>query len=159
MPRPAAWASAVALYVFAWLVVVAFGLALPLVLALMRVSPRLGCLVMLVFWMSPVPMAAVIHDFVSRLVGARPSAPRAASLASATSWWAGFVAWATIIVVSFTMIFVNLVIDPPPPLEPDAIWNLVTQVIAVSRPVRSAIWIVLAAIVYELELRARATEP
>jgi len=157
MPRTAAWASAVALYLFAGVVKVTFGLALPLVIALLRLSPRVGWLAMLLLWLSPVPLAAALHGLVNRLIGDRAPGEPGARLGGATSWWAGFVAWATIIFVSTTMVFVTLVIDPPPPLEPDSLWNLAAEVSAVTSPVRSAIWIVLAAFVYELELRVRAT--
>jgi hypothetical protein len=154
MPRPIAWASAAALYLFAAGVRVMFSLAMPLLAALMRHSPRLAWLGLLLLWLSPVAIVAALHESVGRFIGASASAPRAARLA--TSCWAGFVAWATIIIVTLTMAFVVLVIDPPPVVDPDSVWNLAAAVTAGAT--RSSIWIVLAAYVYEVERRARQTD-
>ena len=158
MPRPVAWASAVALYLFAAGVRATFALAMPLLIALMRHSPRLAWLGMLILWISPVAIAAAIHDLVGRLIGLRGLAASDPWLGGATSWWAGFMAWATIIIVSMTMVFVVLVFNPPPVVDPDSVWNLAAAVTeGVAGTMRSSIWIVLAAYVYELQLRAHRT--
>jgi hypothetical protein len=156
MPQPIALASAAALYLFAAGVRVMFGLVMPLLAALMRHSPRLAWLGLLLLWLSPIAIVAALHESVGRFIGVSASGPRAPRLA--TSWWAGFVAWATIIIVTMTMAFVVLVIDPPPVVDPDSVWNVAATVIAgVTGTTRSLIWIILAAYVYELELRARHT--
>jgi hypothetical protein len=157
MPRPVAWASAAALYLFAAGVSASFALAMPLLMALIRHSPRLAWLGMLLLWLSPVAVVTALHDLVGRFIGGKASEPREPRL-GATSWWAGFVAWATILVVTMTMAFVVFVIDPPPVVDPGSVWNVAATVIAgVTGTTRSSIWIVLAAYVYEIELRARRT--
>jgi hypothetical protein len=158
MPRPAAWACAGGLYLFAGGVGATFALAMPLLFALMRHAPRLAWLGMLLLWLSPIGIVAALHNLVGRLIGGEAPGPRDPSLGGATSWWAGFVAWATIIIVTMTMAFVVLVIDPPPVVDPDAVWNVAAAVTrGVTGTTRSLIWIVLAAYVYEVELRARRT--
>jgi hypothetical protein len=133
-----------------------FALAMPLLVALMRHSPRLAWLGTLLLWLSPIAIVAALHGSVSRFIGVRASDPRNPRLA--TSWWAGFVAWATIIIVTMTMAFVVLVIDPPPVVDSDSVWNLAAAVTGgVTGATRSLIWIVLAAYVYEIERRARHT--
>jgi hypothetical protein len=159
MPRPAAWASALALFVFAMGVRTLFALVMPLLFALVRHSPRLGGLGLLLLWLSPMALAAGLHDLVARFIGLKAPVPGGSWLGDPSSWWLGFVAWATIIVVSIAMAFVMLVVDPPP-ADPDALGSLVA---AVTRRqgfgAGSGVWIALAAYVYELELKARETAP
>ena len=63
-----------------------------------------------------------------------------------------------IIIVSMTMVFVVLIFDPPPVVDPDSIRSLAAAVTdGVAGPMRTALWIVLAAYVYELQLRAHRT--
>jgi hypothetical protein len=148
--------SAGALYLFAAGVRVMFALAMPLLVALMRHSPRLAWLGMLLLWLSPIAIVAALHESVGRFIGVRASGPRDPRLAA--SGWSGFVAWATIIIVTLTMAFVVLVIDPPPVVDPDSVWNLAAAMAGgVTGATRSSIWIVLAAYVYEIERRARHT--
>jgi hypothetical protein len=155
MPRPVAWVSAAALSLFAAGVSASFALAVPRLIALIRHSPRLAWLGMLLLWLSPIAVVAALHALVGRFIAGKTSGPREPRLI-ATSWWAGFVAWATILMVSMTMAFVAFVIDPPPVGGPDSVWNVAATVIAgVTGTTRSLIWIVLAAYVYELDLRAR----
>src|SRR5260221_30325 len=153
MPRPAAFASGVVIFFFASGIRMAFALAMPILILLMRHWPRLAWLGMLLLWLSPVAGAAAIHDIVGRLIGATAPASRDAWLGCATSWWAGFVAWATIIVVSVTTALVALLFDPPPIVDPDYVWNAVTS--GGASAAGPVIWILLASWVYELELRAR----
>jgi hypothetical protein len=158
LPRPAAWASAVALFIYAAGVSVALAFIIPLLAGLLRQAPRLAWLGMLAAWLSPIAGAAAIHAAVDRvLVGREPGSPRRHSpVGGATSWWVGVVAWATIILVTMTTAFVMLVVDPPPIAPPEALWHLAAAVTkGVSGLVRSALWIVLAAYVYELERSAR----
>jgi hypothetical protein len=152
MPRPAAWASAVALYLFAAGVGRLFGFAMPILFALIHHWPRLGWLGMLLLWLSPMAIAAAIHAPIARWLGDGHGGP--------TSWWAGFVAWAAIIVVTMTTALVLVVLDPPPVRDPDSVWNLA---VALTRGAPGTtgpvIWIVLAAFVYELELGAERGRP
>ena len=160
MPRPAAWASAVALYVVAIVVRALFASVMPLLLALLRHSPRLAGLGLVLLWLSPIAMAAALHDVVGRFVGLRAPVPGESWLGGATSWWVGFVAWATIIVVSAAMAFILLVIKPPPvdPHWPHSSWDVVAALTGRgSGGLGPAVWLVLAAYVYELELKASET--
>jgi hypothetical protein len=161
MPRPVALASGLALFVFAAGVQTAFALAMPLLIALMRVWPRLAWVGVLLLWLSPIAAAAAIHAAVGRLIGATTRASRDDWLGGAASWWAGFVAWASIILVSITMVLVTVVLHPPPIRDPHAVvWGLLA--VATGSGAGSAhalIWILLASYVYELERRARKTDP
>jgi hypothetical protein len=158
MPRPAAWASAVALYVVAIVVRAIFATIMPLLVALLQRSPRLAGLGMLVLWLSPIALAAALHDVVGRFVGLRAPVPGESWLGGATSWWVGFVAWATIIVVTLAMAFILLVIKKPPPVDPHGALNVIALLTGrQSGGLGPAIWLVLAAYVYELELRASET--
>jgi hypothetical protein len=160
IPHPVAWANAVALFVFAAGESVAMAFVMPILIELMRHSPRLAWLGMLAVWLSPIAVAAAIHNVVDGVLGLGESKPTGrGAFGGATSWWAGFVAWAAIIFVTMTTAFVMLVVDPPP-VDPDAVWNLAATVTrGVSGIVRSIVWIVLAAYVYELERAARGAPP
>ncbi len=160
MPRPVALASGLALFVFARGVGMAFALVMPLLMALMRAWPRLAWLGVLLLWLSPIAAAAAIHGVVGRLIGATSPASRDAWLGGAASWWAGFVAWAAVIVVSITMGLVSVVLDPPPIVDPDHVSALIAAATSGGSGIaRSVVWILLAAYVYELELRARKSDP
>src|SRR5215831_15300178 len=92
IPGPTAWASAVVLFVFARGVGVAMAFVMPILIALMRHSPRLAWLGMLIVWLSPIAAAAVIHNFLAGVLGlGKPeSSARGRWLGGAASWWAGF---------------------------------------------------------------------
>ena len=129
---------------------------MPLLFALLRSWPRLAFVGVLLLWLSPVALAAAIHDVVGRAIGAIPRASRARWLGGAASWWAGFVAWATILVVTISMALVAAVVEPPPILDPEYVRNFIAAVTnGGAGAARSVTWILLAAYVYELELRAR----
>jgi hypothetical protein len=135
---------------------------LPIVIQLMRHSPRLGWIAMLMVWLSPIGAAAAIHDAVERAMGRRAGRvrPEGWPLRGAASWWAGLFAWVTIIFVTVTTAFLMLVFDPPPIVDPDHLWDLAGAVIrGVSGAERSLTWIILAAYVYELERVAREDGP
>ena len=69
--------------------------------------------------------------------------------------WAGFVAWATILLVTMTTGFVMLVIDPPP-VDPDTLAALALRNLgAWHGVVHAAVWLALAASVHSLESAAR----
>ena len=152
LPKPGAWASAVALFAYAAIVSIGIAMAMPLIAELMRYSPRLGWLAILAVWVAPIGGAAVLHHTGHRVLdlGDVSSVARGAS-----STWAGFVAWATIILVSMTTSFVMLIIDPPP-VEPDSISAFALESLQAWHGVlRAIVWIVLAAYVYTLERAAR----
>jgi hypothetical protein len=154
LPHPASWASAVALFIFAIGVSAAMAVVMPLLFELMRHSLRLAWLGILCVWLAPIPAAGAVHRVAH---GVLDLADTRHGITPASSLWAGFVAWAAIILVSMTASFVMLVIDPPPIDEPDALLGLVTAVTHWSSGlVRMGVWIVLAAYVYELERRQRS---
>lgn len=155
LPRPAAWASGVALYVFASLVRITFVFAMPFLVALMRHWPRLAWVSLLLLWLSPIAGAAAIHNFSDRLLRANKRAAPEPRLTGAASWWAGFVAWATIIVVSFTVALVAVALDPPPIVDPESLSSAFVAVTSGATTARSILWVLLAACVYELEARTR----
>jgi hypothetical protein len=162
IPQPTAWATAVALLVFATAVSAAMACIMPILIALMRHWPRLAWFAILVMWLSPIPAAAAIHNVVARFIGVDPSgpSPRPGWFGGVASWWAGFFAWVAIIFVSMTTAFVMLVFNPPP-VDDGAVWHGVVSSLAaavtggVSGIDRAIIWIILAAYVYELERRSR----
>ena len=151
LPKPSAWASAIALFFYATAVSFAFALAMPLIAELLRQSPRLGWLAILTVWLAPVGGAAAIHHTGHRILdlGDVSKVARGAS-----SLWAGVVAWATIILVSMTASFVMLVLDPPP-VEESVSRFVLRSLEAWHGLVRPVVWIVLAAYVYTLERAAR----
>ncbi len=159
IPIPGALASAIALFVYASLVSFFFAAIMPFVGELIERAPRLGWLAMLLVWIAPTLGAAAAHRVghgVLDLADTRKVAR------SATSLWAGFVAWAAILVVSLTTSFVMLVIDPPP-ADPDfavagALANLDVLHHGLSTwraVVNLVVWISLATGVYTLERAAR----
>jgi hypothetical protein len=155
IPHPASWASAVALFFFAIGVSFVFAIVFPILAELMRRSPRLALTGMLVTWLSPIAVAATIHRFASGVLDLADTKARSGIAASV---WAGFVAWAAILVVSMTTSFLMLILDPPP-AEPDALlsaaWSISTVMTrGVSGIVHSALWVVIAAYVYELDRAA-----
>jgi hypothetical protein len=158
VPHPTAWASAVALFFFAWAVTVAMAFAFPLLFELMRHSPRLAWLGILLVWVAPIAGAAAIHHAVGSVLDLGDGrAVSGGSWPGMPSVWAGFVAWATILFVTTATSLVMLVLDPPP-VDPDAIHALAVEMTrGFSGIVRSVVWVVLAAYVYELERAARVT--
>lgn len=151
LPKPGAWASALALFAYAAGVSLVMGLALPFIAELMKVSPRLGWLAVLGVWTSPVAGAALLHHTGHRILDLGDTAREARAASSA---WVGFVAWATILLVSMTTTFVMLVIDPPP-VDESLLTLAVESLQAWHGVVRPVVWIVLAAYVYTLERAAR----
>ena len=150
LPKPGAWASAVALFFYAGAVSLVFALLMPLIGELLRYSPRLGWLAILTVWMAPIGGAAVFHHTGHRILDLGDSSRVARGPASL---WAGFVAWATILLVSLTTSFVMLVIDPPP-VDESWMTFAVDSLAAWHGVVRPIVWIVLAAYVYTLERAA-----
>ena len=156
---PTAFASAGALLVYASLVSMFFAFVMPYVGELIEKAPRLGWLAMLAVWMSPVLGAATVHRTAHGILDTMDTQRVSRN---ATSLWAGFVAWVTIIFVSMTTSFVMLVIDPPP-VDPD--FTVIRALADVDmwhrglsnwKPVvHLVVWIFLATGVYSLERAAR----
>jgi hypothetical protein len=156
VPHPIAWASAGALLAFATAVSAALGLMLPPLFDLMERSPRLAWLGILLTWLAPIAAAATGHRALHYALDVADTKPRAHGPAG--SLWAGFVAWATILLVSFTTSLFMLVLDPPP-VDRSVLARLFSEVspLAAHRMVPTIAWVVLAAYVYELERRARGS--
>jgi hypothetical protein len=154
-PRPASWATGLALFAYAYVVRVGMLLALPWIVELMRLSQRLGWLAFLLLWVAPIALAAAIHRVGHHALDAlddRGAAPRVRTPAG--HLWAGYVAWASVLLVSTLTSLVMLVIDPPP-AEDDAVSMLLADMAhGTLGVVRAGVWIVLAACVYEVERAA-----
>jgi hypothetical protein len=151
IPHPASWAAAVALFAFGLGVSFATAFLLPLVIELMRFSPRLGWLGFLALWLAPIPVAAFIHRATQGVLDLADRGVRR----SGGSLWAGFFAWATFVFVTVTTGLVMLFVDPPP-VDPGAMFTLFTEIQrSGAGVVRCAIWIVFAAYAYELERGVR----
>jgi hypothetical protein len=159
LPHPAAWASAGALFVFATGVSMAMAFTLPPLFELMHTSPRLAWIGILSVWCAPVVAAAAGHNVLHAVLDLGDSKKVAkGAFGGSASLWAGFVAWAAIIFVTLTTGLVMLVLDPPPVDGPDAMWSLAVGVLrGVPGIVRTVVWVVLAAYVYDLERKARGT--
>ena len=154
LPRPASWASAVALFLFAGAIRVGMALVIPLLFSLMRVSPRLAWLAILGVWLSPVALAAAAHRATSGLLDlvdmTREGRP---AETTATSVRAGLFAWLAVLFVTTVTGLAMLVVDPPP-VEPDAVLGLFVHAMGGGAGLLSAgIWIAVAAGVYELDRR------
>jgi hypothetical protein len=156
---PTAFASAGALLVYASLVSMFFATVMPYVGELIEKAPRLGWLAFLAVWLAPSFGAAAVHRTAH---GILDTMDRGRVSRNATSVWAGFIAWVTIIFVSTTTSFVMLVIDPPP-VDPDfTVIRALADVDFLHRGLSSwkpvvhlAVWILLATGVYSLERAAR----
>lgn len=158
IPHPASWASSIALYVFALAVNLAMAFVIPLLFDLMPDAPRLAWLGVLLVWLAPVAVAAVGHRVVHGMLDlVDPEAVGESAAHGLTSLWAGFVAWATIVLVTIATTLTMLVLDPPP-VDPDAVlglFNLTTH--GLRGTARAVIWIVLAAYAYDLQRVARTS--
>jgi hypothetical protein len=155
LPRPASWASSVALFAFARGVSIAMALLVPLLFALMRVSPRLAWLGIFGVWLAPIGLAALAHRATSRLLDlvdmSRDDRPAETTV---TSLRAGLFAWLSILFVTTATALAMLVIDPPP-VEPDAMLGIFMSAMGGGAGlVGTAIWILITAYVYELDRRA-----
>jgi len=159
LPRPASWASGLALFAFARVVGIGMALALPILFELMRLSPRLAWIGILGVWLAPVALAAVAHRATSATLDvvdaerARPGPnPAAGSLR------AGLFAWLAVIFTSTVATLALLVIDPPP-VEPDSLGAFFATAAGAGKTLASAlIWIVVASLVYEVDARAMRGE-
>jgi hypothetical protein len=136
----------------------AMAFTLPPLFELMHTSPRLAWIGILSVWCAPVVAAAAGHNVLHAVIDLGDSKKVAhGAFPGSASLWAGFVAWAAIIFVTLTTGLVMLVLDPPPVDRPDAMWSLAVGVLRVPGAVRTVVWVVLAAYIYELERKARGT--
>lgn len=151
LPDRIAWLNAAALLVYGVGVSYAFAIAFPILLELAIRSPRLGWFGILVVWLAPIPVAALVHRTVHGVLDAAGDRERVSALGS---WWAGFFAWAAILFVTMTTSFILLVIDPPP-VEPEALLRTALATSSISISVRTVVWLVVAAFVAHLERASR----
>jgi hypothetical protein len=124
-----------------------------MLIELMRVSPRLAVLGGLAAWLSPIPLVAVGHRVVSAFLGrADPSAKDAGAMSA----WAGLFAWLVLWLSSSVVVFVLLLINPPRP-EPEQLVSAFAGMSggAAILSVQTAVWIVVAAFLYEAERRMK----
>lgn len=155
IPHPASWASAVVLAVFAKGVGFGMAIVIPLIFALLPHAPRLAWLGLLLVWIAPIGLAAAVHKATRGMLDFATTPPPAGPPPPTASLWAGFVAWATVIVVTLLSGFAMLVVDPPP-VEPETAQGLLETIARGPLGiVHALVWIVLAACVYELERSAR----
>jgi hypothetical protein len=161
VPSKFAWLSGFCLYgaLLAWSALLAF--TIPLLLELMRVSPRLAMLGILGVLVAPAPVIAFVHHAASGVLDLadRGDGERArGALPGASSWWAGVLSWCALFAVSTATSVVLLVIFPPEP-EPDVLGVLSLALSYASGSLRSGVhavvWITIAAQIYELERRAK----
>lgn len=153
IPGRVSWFTAAALLVYAVGVSTVFTFAFPLLLELATRSPRLGWFGILARWLAPIPVAALVHRVLHRLLDAVGDRERVTALGS---WWAGLFAWVAMIFVTMTTSFILLVLDPPP-VEPDALWRGVLAMSALSINVRTVVWLFVAVVVVHLESKSRGS--
>lgn len=160
LPGPAAWISAVVLFVFSSLVLSGVGLLMPAFLELWRAYPRLGALVGLLLALSPgIGLTIVHHGTKGALdrVERRPD-PRGI-LPSVESVWAGLFGWCVFVLANVVGTFVLLVVFPPPPGEDSLAQILLAQTNpALVFSIRTIVFVVVSAFAYEAEGRTRVPE-
>ncbi len=161
VPSPISLLCAVLTYVMLGVFTAAATVLVPQLLELLRTAPHLAMLAILGFVVSPGVVVVMVHhlghrslDTVDRAAEPKPFFPRA------ESFWAGAHAWLTLYGTSVLTSLVLLVITPPKP-EPDAsflsLFASLARNVSLAHPLslHSAIWIVIATQIYELERRAR----
>lgn len=158
IPNTTAWLSAGALYALLHAWSVAAMIAIPLLRELFERSPRLAILGFLGVALAPVPVAAVVHRFVSGALDQLDVAGRS-SRATVESVWAGLHAWFVLWGASTLTTFVLLLIVPPNP-DRATFTSLVLSAVDTSNvgllSLRSAIWLAIAAQLVHLERLAHA---
>lgn len=158
-PGPAAWISSVVLLVYSSLALGVIAAALPLLLELLRVQPRLGVLGLFAAVLAPGVVITVAHHSAKGVldkVDSKGRGPRGI-LPSAESVWAGLFGWCVVALAMVVSLFVALLISPPE-TEPDTLVSLVGSFAdpRALASVRTIVWIVVAAYAYEIESRTRA---
>ena len=163
-PDPAAWLSAVVLLVFSRALLLALGIALPVLMELARYSPRLAAVGGLAVWVSPVLLIATGHRVVTTVLDVGdPGKKTRARVPRILSWWAGLYAWLVLFLATSTTIFLVLILypPPPPPQPPDDAALGVASMVATglqagtSFGIQTALWVIVAAGLYQFERVAR----
>jgi hypothetical protein len=128
----------------------------PALLELMRTSPRLAMVGFLALTVSPAPAIAIVHRFGHGVLDAFDTDSTEELAAARGSAWAGIYGWLVLYGASVIATLVLLVIDPPRP-EPESLNRFVSALVASSRSAspHAAVWIAIAAQLYEVELRQR----
>lgn len=147
----AALLSAVALYAFCRGFLLALAVFIGPLFELLRPYPRLTALASLGIWLSPILLIAAAHAALSstldRLEGAKGARGSA---------WVGLYSLLVALFATVTTFFVAVVIGPPRP-EPDMFDQLASSM-SLSGPsfvVHTVVWIIIAALAYRAEQRAR----
>ena len=162
---PRAILSAASLYALWTAFGVAASIVLPLLAEIAEWSPRLAWLGGFALWLSPIPVAALAHHTVGKMidVAARDRAPRASM--GVVSLWTGVFAWCAMFFCTTAMIFISIIMNPPPPPDPDGMllgWmHRFTAIASPSLTLQTFAWLAIAAGLYQIEgaMKARlATE-
>jgi hypothetical protein len=156
-PTASAWACSVALLLFSRGLLIAAALVVPLLMEIARVSPRIAALGGLGLWLSPIALVATGHRVVSAVVDARDRTAKRPAEPRLVHAWAGLFGWLVIFLATSTTLFLGAVIDPKP-TEPDGMLGMAVSAVGAGTAfsVRTVLWVVVAAILYRFEQRARA---
>jgi hypothetical protein len=143
--------SALALYAFCRAFLLGLSVVVGPMFELLRGYPRVAALASLGLWLSPILLIAAGHaaasgmlDRVDRAKGERGSA------------WVGLYSWLSALFATVTTFFVVVVIHPPAP-EPDMLGQLAASM-SLSGPsfaIHTIVWVVIAALCFRAEQRAR----
>src|SRR4051794_27363144 len=108
-PRAAAWLSAAALAIFAGLLATTMSFFYNASFAVWRDTPRLGALLALAGFLSPIAVVALanhgLHIALDKLAKRRISRGIVPGL---TSWWAGLQAWLVLVLASVAAVSLTL---------------------------------------------------
>jgi hypothetical protein len=154
-------ASAFALYLFLGAFNVLAAAVVPWLLELWERSPRLGALGWLGLIASPAAFVAMAHHLTHALmdrfdVTGAPKVARGGVMPGLESVRAGLFAWFIISFASMASALLFLFIFPPPPGE-DTLSTLMHVVLdfRLKATVHTVLWIGVAALLYDVERRAR----
>ena len=151
IPGAGALFSGIALYVFCRGFLHAVAIVAGPLFELLRDYPRLTALASLGLWLSPILLIAAGHAALSKTLDRFDPAKGERSSA-----WVGLYSWLVALFATVTTFFVAVVIQPPPP-EPDMLGQLVASMSLSGGPlaIHTAVWIMIAALLYRAEQRAR----
>jgi hypothetical protein len=162
VPSSLSLLSAVLLFTLLTIFSAAAAVIVPSLLELLRTSPRVAMLGLLVFAISPAIVVAVLHRTGHRaLDGVSRESRREHVGPTIESAWAGTHAWLVLYGTSVLTSLVMLVVNPPE-LEPEgssvlgAMLRMTSQVrITSAFSLYAIVWVGIAAILYELERGGR----
>ncbi len=159
LPGPAAWISAVVLFLFSTLVFTGVAIVLPGYLEWAKEWPRLGALGGLALLLSPGLALTIAHHSAKGVLDrAEKRATPRGLLPTVESVWAGLFGWCVVAFAFCVSTFVLMAIFPPVPDESLVAWFRAQADPRVVLPVRSIVWLVAAAFAYEAEGRTRIPE-